>query len=336
MVILLGILLFGLLILVHEWGHFITAKQFDIKIHAFAIGMGPAIWKKQKGEVEYSLRALPIGGYVKLEGEDGESEDPRAFGKKPPLARIAVLLAGAAMNILVGFIIFVILFSMLTEISVPVIDKVMADTPAAASGLMPGDKIVRINGSTVHIQNDVSLSLMKSAGETMQVVIKRAGETKEIQLTPQKLDDGRFVIGFLPKGEKMTPGLVVKTAFYNTFFVVKLVYYSLGEMISGHVQLQDMSGPVGIVNEMSTMAKSSMPIENMLNLMGLIAVNLGVMNLLPLPALDGGRIFFILVELIRRKPIRPEHEGLVHAIGFVLLLALMAVVTFSDITKLFA
>ncbi len=335
MFIILGIIIFGLLIFVHEAGHFFTAKLFDMKIHAFSIGMGPAIWKKQKGEVLYSLRALPIGGYVKLEGEDEASDDARAFNNRPPLARIIVLLAGGFMNILAGFLLFVILFLLVAQIRVPIIDTVLPDTPASAVGLMQGDRILSINGKTVHIQNDVTLSLMQSKGEEVSLLIDRNGEKQTLYIKPQKEAQG-YVLGFYPRVENMTLKLAVKTAFYNTFFVVRLVCFSLGEMITGQVQLADMAGPVGIVNEMSSAARSSMPVENILNLMGLIAVNLGVMNLLPIPALDGGRIFFILVEMIRRKPIKPEHEGLVHAIGFALLLLLMIVITFSDITKLFA
>ena len=223
----------------------------------------------------------------------------------------------------------------MTQISVPIIDSVLPDSPAAMAGLCAGDKIISIDGKTVHIQNDVTLSLMESRGEEVQIEIDRSGTKQSFSVIPKKEAHG-YVLGFYPRVENMTPKLCVKTAFYNTFFVVRLVYYSLGEMITGRVQLADMAGPVGIVNEMSDAAKSTMPFENILNLMGLIAVNLGVMNLLPLPALDGGRIFFILVEMIRRKPIKPEHEGIVHAIGLALLFVLMALITFSDITKLFA
>lgn len=337
MAIVLGIFLFGLLIFVHELGHFLIARLFGMRVHAFSIGMGPAIFKKTKNDIEYSLRLLPIGGYVKLEGEDEESDDPAAFGNKSPLKRIAVLFAGGFMNILCGLLIFVIVFGAVPGIRVPVVDSVVENTPAALCGMEPGDIITEINGDKIHIQNDVTLALMKNGTETLSVSFLRNGEEIERSLTPM-LDEGSgtYILGFYPKVMQMTPGLAFKTAYYNTSFVVRLVYFSLGEMITGKVQLKDMAGPVGIVQEMNSVAKQEMPFLNMMNFMGLIAVNLGVMNLLPFPALDGGRIFFALFELVRRKRISPEKEGLVHLIGFGLLIALMLVITFSDITKLFA
>jgi len=337
MTIVLGILLFGILILVHELGHFLTAKLFGIRVHAFALGMGPAIWKKKWGETEYALRLLPIGGYVKLEGEDEASEDPAAFGNKSPLKRIVVLFAGGFMNILIGFLIFIVLFSSVKQIGVPVVDTVIPDTPAAYAGLCPGDEIIKINGKSIHIQNDMTLAMMKNGADTIDVTVRRGEEKHRMQITPQlDPETGGYVLGFYRQVQQMTPGLAIKTAYHNTFFVVDLVYYSLREMITGHVRIADMSGPVGIVSEMNAVAKSEAPVLNMLNFIALIAVNLGVMNLLPIPALDGGRIFFVLVELIRRKPIKPEHEGLVHFIGFALLILLMLVITFSDIQKMFA
>ncbi len=337
MTILLGILIFGLLIFVHELGHFLVARAFGVKVHAFSIGMGPAIWKKTRGNVEYSLRLLPIGGYVKLEGEDESSDDPNAFGKKSPLARMLVLFAGGFMNILVGFLIFLILFSSVGQVRVPVVEAVVPGTPAESVGILPGDEIVEINGKNIHIQNDVSLALMKNGASPLAITVLRGTDKITKQLQPQQNPEtGGYVIGFYSQMHKMTPGLALKTAFHNTTFAVEVVYYSLGEMLTGGVKLSDVSGPVGIVGEMNNVARSEMPALNMLNFMALIAVNLGVMNLLPIPALDGGRIFFILVELIRRKPIKPEHEGIVHFIGFALLLLFMILVTFSDITKLFA
>ncbi|MBQ7032219.1 MAG: RIP metalloprotease RseP [Clostridia bacterium] len=337
MTILLGIFLFGVLIFVHELGHFLTAKLFGIRVHDFSVGMGPAIWKKERGGTKYALRILPVGGFVKLEGEDEASEDPAAFGNKSPLARILVLLSGGLMNIVAGFLIFLILFSAIGQIGVPMVDSVVPGTPAAEAGLMAGDEIIEINGKSVHIQNDVTLAMMKNGSDTLEMTVRRGDEKRSFAVTPRyDAESGSYILGYYRKAEEMTPGLAIKTAYHNTFFVVDLVYYSLREMVTGNVSLRDMSGPVGIVSEMNSVAKSETPVLNMLNFIGLIAVNLGVMNLLPIPALDGGRIFFILVEMIRRKPIRPEHEGIVHFIGFALLILLMCIITFSDIQKIFA
>ncbi len=337
MIILIGILLFGLLVFVHELGHFLAARIFGIRVHAFSVGMGPAIWKKEKGGVLYSLRLLPVGGYVKLLGEDESSEDAAAFGNKSPIARILVLFAGGFMNILIGFLIFLLVFSFVGETRVPVIGQVVENSPAEVAGLMPNDTILSIDGDAVHIQNDVTLALLKNGAEPREVTVRRGEEKKTVTITPvYSEENGGYILGFYPAVRKMTPSLTIKTAFYNTTFVVKLVYFSLGQILTGGVKLAEMSGPVGIVGEMQTAANSAMPILSLLNFMGLIAVNLGVMNLLPIPALDGGRIFFILVEMVRRKPIKPEHEGLVHFIGFALLMLLMLLITFSDIQKLFA
>lgn len=337
MIILLGILLFGLLVFVHELGHFLVAKLFGVRVEAFSVGMGPAIWKKEKDGVLYSLRLLPVGGYVKLLGEDESSEDAAAFGNKSPIARILVLFAGSFMNILTGFLIFLFVFSFVGETRVPVVDRVVENSPAEVAGFMPGDTILSVDKSRVHIQNDLTLALMKNGAEPREVVVLRGEEKKTMTVTPVYSEESRgYILGFYPEVRKMTPALTVKTAFYNTTFVVKLVFFSVGQLLTGGVKLAEMSGPVGIVGEMQTAANSAMPILSLLNFMGLIAVNLGVMNLLPIPALDGGRIFFILVEMVRRKPLKPEHEGLVHFIGFALLMLLMLLITFSDIQKLFA
>jgi regulator of sigma E protease len=334
MTIIIAIIIFGILIFVHELGHFTAAKFFGIKVHEFAIGMGPALFKKTKGDTKYSLRCLPIGGYVSLEGEDTPSDDEGAFCKKPAYARLIVLVAGAVMNIIIGFIVFVIIYAFAKQIQIPVIDKVVENSPAYVAGLMEGDRIVDINGSKVNLQSDVTYAIHKNGGKVADITVIRSGAEKTFQIEPM-LDKASnlYKIGFYSTIVDVSPVLAVKSAYYNTFFVIKLVYSSLVDMVMGRVSLSDISGPVGIVNEMGKAAQSG--ILDILSLMALIAVNLGVMNLLPLPALDGGRIFFILIELIRRKPIKPEYEGYVHLAGLVLLLTLMVVVTYSDVLKFF-
>ena len=332
MVIVFAILIFGFLIFIHELGHFLTAKMFNVKVHEFAIGMGPAIFKKQKGEVLYSLRALPLGGYVKIEGEDGDSDDERSFGKIHPFKRIIVLSAGAFMNILTGFVIFVIIYSLAGGVLAPVVDEVIENSPAYHAGILPGDRIVEVNGSSVHIQSDVTFSLYLNGGNTAEIKVMRDNEKLSFYITPA-MEDGRYIIGFYPTVSEKSFSGVIYNAFYNTFFVVRVVVQSLKMMLTGNVSLSDMSGPVGIVGEIGKAAQSGF--LEVLNFAAMIAVNLGIMNLLPFPALDGGRIVFAAIEGIFKKPLKPEIEGYVHAIGLLILFGLMIVITFSDISKLF-
>lgn len=332
MTIILAVIMFGVLIFVHELGHFMTAKLFGIRVHEFAIGMGPAIFKKTRGETKYAIRCLPIGGFVSLEGEDTPSDDERAFCNKPAYARLLVLVAGAAMNVLLGFLIFVVIYSFVGRVQVPTISKIVPDSPAYVAGLAEGDRITHINEDKINLQADVTYAVNQNGAKPFEITVLRGGEQKKFEITPAFDEETKlYKIGFYSKVVDVTPGLVIKNSYYNTLFVVKLVYASLGEMVRGNVGLSDMSGPVGIVSEMGKAAQNG--VFDVLSLMALIAVNLGVMNLLPLPALDGGRVFFILLEMIRRKPIKPEYESYVHFAGLVILLLFMAVITFSDLLK---
>ena len=332
MVIIFALLIFGFLIFIHEFGHFFTAKLFGVKVHEFAIGMGPAIFKKNKGEVLYSVRALPIGGFVKIEGEDGDSDDERSFGKIHPLKRVIVLFAGAFMNIVAGFVIFIVIYSLSSGVLVPVVDSVIENSPAMLAGIKPRDKIVEINGSRVHIQSDVTFSLYLNGGNEAEIKVLRDGTKLDFRIKPV-LEEGRYIIGFYPTVKNKTFGGILYNAFYNTFFVIRVVFESLKMMLMGGATLSDMSGPVGIVGEIGKAAKDGF--LEVLNFAALIAVNLGVMNLLPFPALDGGRIVFALIEWLWGKPLKPEVEGYVHTAGLLILFALMIIITFSDISKLF-
>lgn len=327
-----AILIFGLLIFVHEMGHFIAAKAFGVKVHEFALGMGPAILKKQGKETLYAWRLIPIGGYVKMEGEDEQSEDERSFGKLHPVKKIIVLVAGAFMNVLMGFIFFVIIYSCAQQVATPVVDKVIKDSPAFVAGIREGDRVTEISGAPVHLHSDVSFSLYLSGGEECEVKVDRNGEIKTFHLTPVA-QNGAYIIGYYPKIENTNFENVIYNSFYNTFFVVRMVFESLKMMITGQANLGDVSGPVGIVSEVSRAASDGW--LTVLNFAALIAVNLGVMNLLPFPALDGGRTFFALIEAIRRKPLNPKIEGYIHTAGIMILLFFMVLVTFSDVTKLF-
>ncbi len=328
-----SIIIFLILILVHELGHFTAAKLSKIKVREFAVGMGPAIFKKQKGETMYSVRALPIGGFCNMEGEDEQSEDERAFGNKGILERFAVLIAGASMNILLGFFIFTAIMLTQQQTYVPVIDTVLENTPAQSVGLMTGDKITRINKTKINIQNDFAFEMSRYRGGEINIEFARDGQRKNITLTPEKNEEGRYLIGFTNSVSDLTFVSRVSNSFYMTLFTSKAVLVSLADVISGRHSYKDMSGPVGIISHIGVAAK-----EGILDLAGLtafITINLGVFNLLPLPALDGGRLLFLFIEGIRRKKIPPEREGLIHFIGFALLIALMLLATTNDIGRFF-
>ncbi len=354
--ILIAILMFGVLIAVHELGHFLTAKLFGIKVNEFAIGMGPALWKKQRGETLYALRALPIGGFCGIEGEDGSSDDPRAFQKKPLWQRLVVLAAGSLMNLLAGFLIAFVIYLLCSFSGEYVVAEnrlsgFMEGFPLQSeSGLLPGDRILSVNGMRVHTTRDFSLFMSLSDGESVDLVIRREGkrirlEDFPLQLRDYTLEDGSTVqrYGLYFTQLPLTPLQAVKEACYDCAYYARVVWVSLKLLVTGGAGVKDLSGPVGIVKAISDAGVSAPTVGeglmNVFSLIAFIAVNLAVMNLLPIPALDGGRIFSTLVfrlleGLLGRKP-NPKIEGGIHAVGLLLLLALMAFVMFHDIFRLF-
>ncbi|MCK9479175.1 MAG: RIP metalloprotease RseP [Firmicutes bacterium] len=328
-----AVVIFLLLILVHEFGHFATAKLVGIKVTEFSIGMGPAIIKKQKGETLYSVRALPIGGFCNMEGEDSESEDERAFSNKSILSRFVVLVSGAFMNILTGFLIFIIIMFTQQQAYTPTVSTVLENSPAQHAGLMPGDKITRINGAKIHIQNDFAFEMSRYRGGEIKIGYLRDGKKQNTILVPEQNDEGRYIIGINNSIKQLTFTSKIADSFYMTVFTSKAVIVSLADLLAGRHSYKDMSGPVGIIQHIGVAAK-----EGILDLIGLtafITINLGVFNLLPIPALDGGRLMFLIVEAVRRKKIPPEKEGLVHFIGFALLILLMIFATTNDIGRFF-
>ncbi len=345
--IIAAILVFGVLIAVHEAGHLMAAKAMGVTVHEFAIGMGPKLFSFIRGGTRYSLRLLPIGGYCSMEGEDEQSEHSGALCNKSVGARLLVMVSGALMNILLGFLLYIILCANTGSlVTTNIVSEVLPGTAAEEVGFQVGDEIVAINGNRVHIPADLQFEMMKANYGKMEVTLKRNGETLTKSIAPrletvEGVDDEgnpvtteRYLFGYTMKQQKNTPLTVLKSAFFNCFLTVRMVLYSFISLFQGQVALSDMSGPVGIVNEIGKSAQAG--ILSLLSLAALIAVNLGVFNLLPFPALDGGRVFFLLIELMRRKPIPPEKEGLVHAIGMGLLLLLMVVITYQDILKLFS
>lgn len=339
--ILIAIVFFSLIIFVHELGHFLTARLFKVKVHEFAVGMGPKLLSWGKGETKYSIRAIPVGGFCSMEGEDSESSDEGSLSAKPWYARFIILASGAAMNILLGFVICVVFVCIYYSSGIPTttVEGVVTQAPAAEF-IQPGDRIIRVNGHRTNILKDINFEVQNNGAETMEVTLQRDGETITRKVKPylERYEDGstRYLVGFTAGFEKPNLFNVLRQSFYETVWNGKIVFVSLGMLISGKAGVNEVSGPVGVVNVMSEAAKPGglAGLVNILSIAALISVNIGIMNLLPFPALDGGRILFVFIEAIRRKPIPPEKEGIVHFIGLVLLLGLMVFATWNDIMKL--
>ncbi len=335
--IVAAILIFALLIFIHELGHFIMAKATGIRVLEFAIGMGPKLFGVRKGETLYSVRAVPIGGFCAMEGEDTDSADPKAINNKPAWQRLLVLAAGAFMNILLGFVLLIVMTSQGTAVVTNRIDTVQEGTAAYDSGLLPGDEIIKVAGSRTHLAAEVTWAAQRRGNAPTEFVLVRGGEKMTIMVTPRE-NNGVYQYGFTLATAENSWGETLKTSYYGTFFYSKLIVGSLVDLFRGEVKVTELSGPIGIVSEIGSAvaetAKTGLPgLLNLINLAVLLTINLGIFNLLPLPALDGGRIFFVLIEMIRRKPIPPEKEGMVHFIGFALLIMLSIAVAVMDIVK---
>lgn len=350
--ILLAILIFGVLIMTHELGHFLTAKLFGVRVNEFSICMGPAIWKKTVGETTYALRCIPIGGYCAMEGEDEESSDPRAFTSAKPWKRAIILAAGSAMNFVTGLIVLVLMYSAVAGFSTPKIVDFYPDCPfRSEDGLHVGDELYKIDGQRVYLYSDVSMLMSRNTTGVFDLTVKRDGQLVELKDFPMEKQEYRnedgtvsYLYGLYFGYEEKTVGSVLKNAWYTALDFVRMVWMSLSDLVKGLVSINDMSGPVGIVSVIAETGETSETAAaaavNIAYLGAFIAVNLAVMNMLPIPALDGGRIFFLvitwIVEKIIRKKIDPKYEGYIHAAGMVLLLALIAFITLKDIWKLFA
>ena len=347
MSVLFAILLFSILIFVHELGHFAAAKLSGVQVNEFSMFMGPALWKKQVGETLYALRLIPLGGYCAMEGEDADTDNPRSFQKAAWWKRLIILLAGAAMNFVFGVILMIAVYLPAQQVVEPVIAS-FEDfaTIAGENGLQSGDRIVEVDGEAVYVYSDFSMLLSLNPGEYHDLVVERGGKLVVLENfrmekhtvtaedgSTQQLFGMNFTLTDLTLPDK------IDYAWRQCLDTVRMVRLSLQMLLGGKAGIRDLSGPVGIVQQMSVMAETAPSrVEALLNMLyfgAFIAINLAVMNLLPIPALDGGRVVGLLLttvmESLVRKKINPKYEGYLHSAGMIFLLGLMAVIMFKDI-----
>ncbi|MDU4333745.1 MAG: RIP metalloprotease RseP [Finegoldia magna] len=331
--IISSIIIFLLVILIHEFGHFIVAKMNGVSVLEFSVGMGPKLFQKESNGTLYSLRLLPVGGYCQLEGEDEENDSPNSLNNQSPLVRLKVILAGAIMNFILAFILLIFLMSV-SRVSTEV-SGVLEDSPAYSSGIQTGDKIVSINGKNISDGEELLQSIKESQGD-LDIGVIRDSQSKNIKVTPRLENNVRKIgVNFQEEYDIKNFSLIkgFKKGVITFLNLTGMLYKFLGMLITGQLGLGGFSGPVGVVKEIGNAAKTG--VANLIFLLAYININLGVFNLLPIPALDGGRAIFILIEMIFGKKISQEKEGYIHMVGLILLLALIAVVTIKDVIKLF-
>ena len=340
------ILILGAIILVHEFGHFIFSKLFGVYVYEFSLGMGPKLlhYKKKNGETEYCLRLIPIGGFVSLAGEDADNNDKipedRKLYNKPVWQRFIIMVAGATMNFVFAFVVLFIMALIYGGASMkPVIANVSEEYPAYKAGVEVGDRVVSIDGERTSSWSEVQLYISMSEGKTMEFVLKNPeGEKRTIMITPEVVEDSEgnksYLVGIgLDNTKKKGFINSIKYALETTGNLFGLMFTTLKQLFTGGVGVGDLSGPVGIYTVVSDQAKQGF--ESLMYLTAYLSVNVGVINLLPFPAFDGGRVLFLIIEKIRRKPVKAQTEAIVNTIGFGLLLLLMIIVTIGDIIKLF-
>lgn len=345
MTILIALIVFGAIVLVHEFGHYIVAKKSGVKVEEFAIGMGPKLISKQYGETLYSIRLLPMGGFCKMLGEDSASEDKRSFTNKSVGTRIAVIFAGSFMNLVLAFSIIAWLVGSNGYITT-IIDHVLPDTPAANSGFQPGDKIISLDGQKIHIRQEISLILSQTRDNPIEIVASRNGEKITKVITPvidENTNQGFLGISFEARDQgEASLFEILGQSFWQVIFLVKQVIIGFIQIVTGQVSRDQIAGPVGVIQIIGESYESGLKtsfyiaIQNVLYFAAIISANLGVMNLLPVPALDGGRLVFLIIEALRGKPIAVEKEGIIHFIGFALLMVLMVFVLYNDVIRIIA
>jgi len=343
--IIAPILILSFMIFIHELGHYMSARWIKAEIKEFAVGMGPKLLSHKSGKtnIVYAIRAVPIGGSLTLVGEDENSDSTNAFFRKPIWQRLLMIVSGSVMNLLLGFIIMVVIVSgaeigyLSTRIS-----RFDSMATSNASGLMEGDQIVRINNKRINVWNDLVYTVMREGTEPMRVTVIRNGERLIIENVrfPVETEAGLTYgdIDFRAEVDRKNASTVVWQTFFQSIATVDMVWSAFFDLITGRLGVEQISGPVGVTQAIGNAAREATEdrarSRGFLFLIAVITVNLGIVNLLPLPALDGGRIVFLFIEFVRRKPLKPEYEGYVHLAGFALLIILLIVVTYRDIVQL--
>ena len=334
--ILASILVFGSVIFIHELGHFVTAKLCGIKVNEFSLGMGPALLRFEKGDTTYALRLLPIGGFVSMEGEDEESDDEHSFSKAKVWKRFLVVAAGAVMNMILGFLVLVILVCRQSAITSRTVSVFSENASTQASGLQVGDEILAVNGRRCFIADDVIYELVRTQNGTADLTVLRDGKKvllEDVVFTTQETEEGTsLIIDFKVLPIEKTFFNVVKEAGLWTCSLSRMIFLSLIDLVTGRVAINNLSGPVGIVTVISEAA--SIGWEPILLILAVITINLGIFNLIPFPALDGGKLFLLLVEGIRRKALPEKYEIVINLAGFAALMLLMLFITYNDIARL--
>ena len=344
MLIIIGVLLFELIVLIHEGGHFVAAKLSGVKVNEFALGMGPKLFSFTKGETKYSLRLLPIGGYCSMDGEDEESDNPRAFGNKPVWKRIIIVVAGAVMNIILGLLMTLTMVLQQPYYASTTV-SVFAENAVTSDYIQVGDKLEEIDGYPIWNSMDIAFALGTCKNYEPNIKVNRNGQSIDLGNVPLYTYDnnGETTIArdfYVEPVEKNFLSVCGETI-GQTVSTVRMVYASLVGLVTGKFGFNEMSGPVGVASAITTVASQGLEssfldaFNNILYIMMILTINLGIFNLLPVPALDGGRLLFLLIELVRRKPVPQKYEGVIHGIGFALLMVFMLAVTFNDIVRVF-
>lgn len=336
--ILVAILLFLMLIVIHEFGHFIAAKAMGVRVNEFAVGFGPTLFKKQGKETLYAIRLVPFGGFCAMEGEDDESVDSKAFCNKKPWRRLIIVIAGAAFNLLFGLILVMIILAPMDKFASTTIAGFSDGSISSQYGLSVGDEILKVDGRKIYTTYDLSYAFTGINDGMVDMLVRRNGEKvelKDVEFATETVENISMVsVDFSVNGIEKNPLSFISQSIKTTVSYGRIVWLSLIDLIGGKFGISSVSGPVGVTVAIGDVARSGL--INLLPMIVLITVNLGIFNLLPIPALDGSRALFILIEMVRRKPIPQKYESAIHAIGMIVLLSFMALITLKDVFKLFS